>query len=1233
MPHITPHLGLPLPSPDSPSQRVDIERIQTALTEVDAALAGMAQETANLGAQQANLGAQQADLGAQQQDMAQQLETRALSDLSNVPNSVFGQKMVAAGGGSATVRQTAPIYMVSGVPVTIEGQSVLSVSEQIAGQTFALQYNSEADYAQENAATGTDHGAGAFRLHNTTGGEIDNATKLLIHADGPDGSTEIIDARGITPFGTHCAYFDGNQSFTVPASYKTAFGTSQNFTIECWVNPTSTPMNWGRIFILGDLFLSYHTAVGSAGGFVMSDGVNTGPCASNPDAWCHTAIVRNGSRLTLYVNGTERSSFPTSLTLGATPLSIGGAAEAFYGWIDELRVSKVARYTGNFTPHTSPHVRDADTVYLFHFDDGHGSQFIRDDSRSGHETALLGKAALSTYSAKFGTSSAFFPGTADGSAVRIACSKPHADFALGADDFTIDCWFHSTTTSHTQTVWYLGTSSYAPQILLRPDGTYGMSLSTNGTSWNIDGNNAGFGSWSTNTWTHLAVTRSGSNLYVFANGGLIKTYSVGSSSITSNNGNPSVLIGVDTSLAVGSALVGFVDEFRMKRGVAEWTANFTPPTAPYTTDDRTVLLLHFDGTNGDKVTLDSSESSYGNTATGESIIPMLVMNGTAALVAVSVNGSPTSMSFSTANYASYSFPFSNIAPFHPTQWEHFCFEGWFSLSTLSFDCVLFGVSGINGSWGWHVHGTGTGLEACVYNIQTNNVFFLPSVTVSKDTSVHVAFVRESRGYVLYVNGRATASPLRHIDLFFGTSPTGIILKIGGTPIDGSLSGSVGQFRVTRGKPRYTANFTPAPLVSDDDTALLWTFSGTVGQKWAKELSKNSTLVAANNARTVKDGIWIPPGTNNPTVSNTQSKFGIGSLYLPGSPYGMDTYPQSVDGSTGNWVFDCFVRPDPSYTQFSRMFVDVYGGAGDTWAITGGGVQWSAGINSNNNLYIRLATNDNSGAYYTAPSTVSLTQAWHHFAVVRSGSSIYMYWDGNRVNNISNVTIPTVTGGKLRMAIGASGGRSNCWYGWMDEIRYSYGTDRGWTADTIPVPTLPYGEQYVPGPSWVATKPGVSALDLSAFSSIDNASAALSLPPGTSIRFLVSTDNYGSPLKRWNGSAWVSTAYNMTWNGTALTTPASAAQLNVVGNTWPEIQAGLLGMNVSGVTSFNIVAVLSTANTTFTPVLDAITVTMDEYTLINPVLDYTIKRKQASGNQPLTITRVKPGNALHIIDYI
>jgi hypothetical protein len=66
---------------------------------------------------------------------------------------------------------------------------------------------------------------------------------------------------------------------------------------------------------------------------------------------------------------------------------------------------------------------------------------------------------------------------------------------------------------------------------------------------------------------------------------------------------------------------------------------------------------------------------------------------------------------------------------------------------------------------------------------------------------------------------------------------------------------------------------------------------------------------------------------------------------------------------------------------------------------------------------------------------------------------------------------------------------------------------------------------------------------------------------------------------------------------------------------------------------NIVAVLSTSNPSFTPSLDNIAVTMDEYVMMTPGVDYSVRRKKSAGAQTLTLTRVKSGAANQVVAYI
>lgn len=58
------------------------------------------------------------------------------------------------------------------------------------------------------------------------------------------------------------------------------------------------------------------------------------------------------------------------LVIGAEKHNV--SPNAFSGWIDEVRLSKVLRYPGNFIPSAQPFTADNNTVALYHFDEGRG---------------------------------------------------------------------------------------------------------------------------------------------------------------------------------------------------------------------------------------------------------------------------------------------------------------------------------------------------------------------------------------------------------------------------------------------------------------------------------------------------------------------------------------------------------------------------------------------------------------------------------------------------------------------------------------------------------------------------------------------------------------------------------------------------------------------------------------------------------------------------------------------
>jgi hypothetical protein len=110
------------------------------------------------------------------------------------------------------------------------------------------------------------------------------------------------------------------------------------------------------------------------------------------DVWHHIAVtrLRSNGQLMIFVDGqldTQKTSiagdlsyrngrstsYPNSdpyLVIGAEKHDAGSAYPSYNGWIDEVRLSNTRRYTTTFTRPSAPFVTDANTVALYHFDEG-----------------------------------------------------------------------------------------------------------------------------------------------------------------------------------------------------------------------------------------------------------------------------------------------------------------------------------------------------------------------------------------------------------------------------------------------------------------------------------------------------------------------------------------------------------------------------------------------------------------------------------------------------------------------------------------------------------------------------------------------------------------------------------------------------------------------------------------------------------------------------------------------
>jgi hypothetical protein len=101
----------------------------------------------------------------------------------------------------------------------------------------------------------------------------------------------------------------------------------------------------------------------------------------------HVAATWNGAEAAIFLDGAQMG-LASGAAIGAeaaATLSVGcwqGKDASHSGTIDEVQFSRRVRYGGDFERPAGPFVADADTLYLWHFDDGEGRTALDDMGRA-----------------------------------------------------------------------------------------------------------------------------------------------------------------------------------------------------------------------------------------------------------------------------------------------------------------------------------------------------------------------------------------------------------------------------------------------------------------------------------------------------------------------------------------------------------------------------------------------------------------------------------------------------------------------------------------------------------------------------------------------------------------------------------------------------------------------------------------------------------------------------------
>jgi hypothetical protein len=284
----------------------------------------------------------------------------------------------------------------------------------------------------------------------------------------------------------------------------------------------------------------------------------------------------------MFVNGVQvGSNYTDSRDYTGTTIYVGGGYGVAFttGYISSFRQTNTALYTSSFTPSTTPLTAITGTQLLCNFTNG--GIF---DNAAMNNLVTVGNAQISTSVVKFGTGSMAFDGSGD--LLQMASTQ---NVAFGTGDFTIEFWMNSNNVGTQQrgplqisTTAGGVTASYGTGIaVLQGSTSTGTLLSgglaavfgTGGSSFTGAGSSTAV--ITTGVWYHVAITRASGSVRLFVDGvqnGSTITYTT---DLTSSN------LALGGQYSAQYFYDGYLDDFRITKGYARYTANFTPPTAPF----------------------------------------------------------------------------------------------------------------------------------------------------------------------------------------------------------------------------------------------------------------------------------------------------------------------------------------------------------------------------------------------------------------------------------------------------------------------------------------------------------------------------------------------------------------------------------------------------------------------------------------------------------------------------
>lgn len=427
----------------------------------------------------------------------------------------------------------------------------------------------------------------------------DKNALLLIHSGGiSDKSSHkrSITNEGVTSsdaqsiFGDAALYFNGNSRLLIENDESLNFGDG-DFTIDWWeYSPTSTNKCRFNTHYSDTYWTGMVWGYNGTGCYIQStattnewDLLNNWPGMDVvQNKWVHRAVVRSGNNIISFKNG--KIALQTTISGAIYHNSdykfvigdyITKDKNMFTGYIDEFRVSNIARWTTNFTPPTERYEVDNYTLMLI-------NAVVKDDSIYNQELINYG-ATEQTLSGSLNDKVIYF----NSNYLEIN-SNSWIDFGA---DWTIEWREYRTGYSSSSSVFYTNFNSSARYggILIGHiiNKQLQMYIGNVQEQWNLV---HGFviDTIELNKWNMYAIVKHGNTITAYKNGTAINETTLSGEIIA--NGTPTIGFYSDGSRKITNA---YIEEFRISN-VARYSKNFTPPTEPFVVETKSEELTDDD---------------------------------------------------------------------------------------------------------------------------------------------------------------------------------------------------------------------------------------------------------------------------------------------------------------------------------------------------------------------------------------------------------------------------------------------------------------------------------------------------------------------------------------------------------------------------------------------------------------------------------------------------------------